>query len=241
MLDLRFVERTGTKQSIQPIDKFPATIGRSRAEKQPPPYHIFTTIEYAAISGVHCSIEFDIKSNTWDVIDGIDGTPSRNGIFFKSRSDNNIEKVDRITLQREGDRVYLLNLQTGEEAYVEVFNPSATSTSRGTQDVDPALVRIEEVDRKIEEKLEESYQRGRVRDARLDNIESAIESAGGILIKLDTNRVAAIRGGRVFLILTILLSPSLFLGSLLFNPDKTIEVLKEIKSLIHHSPTEKRN
>lgn len=240
MLDLRFVERTGTKQSIQPIDKFPATIGRSRTEKQPPPYHVFTSIEYAAISGVHCSIEFDIASNTWQVIDGIDGQPSRNGIFFKSRSGNDLERVDRAKLQYEGDRVYLLSLQTGEEAYVEVFNPTTAPKERGTQDVDPALVKIEEFDRRITEKLEESYQRGRVRDARLDQLESYAESAGGILIKLDTNRIQAIRGGFAFLLLTLILTPSFFLVSLFFNPDKTIETIKEFKSLIQNSP-EKRN
>lgn len=144
MLDLRLVERVNAEESVQSIDKFPATIGKSKNSPLPPPYHMHTRIDNAALSNFHCSIEHSISLNTWTVTDGNPEKTSTNGIWFKPKTATEMERVSSCVMQNNGDRVYLLSTKDNREVFLEVFNPilDPIDPSQSTKSLDPALVEI---------------------------------------------------------------------------------------------------
>lgn len=243
MLDLRFVEKNGGEKSVQEIEKFPCTVGRARIGPVPPPYHYSSLISNGSLSNFHCSIEFDILKHTWDIVDGAGETPSSNGIHYSARADIDMVRVDRATLQFEGERIFFLRTTDGREAYAEVYDPekSGIPIDRETQGIDPTLLKLKEIELKIQEsdqRVEEGAQRGRERDDRIKLLESAAESAGGILIKLDTNKIQMVRGSFIGLIITLILLPIGVIGAVVVNPDKALETMYAIKHLFHPQKSE---
>ncbi len=133
-LDLRFVERSKGQIHETPIEKFPCVIGHSG--------NIAPTLLNGTISNKHCTIRYDLTKRSYSVEDGADGKASSNGIYFGDGGES--QKVDRATLTKLGEKVYVLRLVSGEEGYVELYDSRKEAfCGRSTQDIDPRLVRTE--------------------------------------------------------------------------------------------------
>ena len=128
--DLRLVEKVGDRVVETPIDKFPCVIGHQG--------NIAPQICNGMISKRHCTIAYKIELGCYEITDGADGVASTNHIYFGNGGES--EQVDRATLKTPSDRVYLIRLTTGTEAYLELYNPGCVINDRSTQGLDPALV-----------------------------------------------------------------------------------------------------
>lgn len=236
MLDLRFVEVEGDRKEVQLIQKFPATIGKSRDRRIPPPYHTSTLIETPLVSGFHCTVTFDLVTDVWTVTDGVGGVRSTNGLYGQVGGEF-IGLGAGFVLRDAGDRVYLLNTTDGRQAYLEVFNVSSIDEARSTQGLEPALIKLrEEVDLKISEGVE----RGKVRDQRLDEVSEkiqALEVAGQVLIGIDRNKGAMIRGAFTSAIVSLLCVPMFLLFIAIWNNG---ELAKALLDLLPHGTHEER-
>lgn len=133
-LDLRFVERSKGQTHETSIEKFPCVIGHSG--------NIAPTLLNGTISNKHCTIRYDLATRSYSVEDGADGKPSSNGIYFGDGGES--QKVDRATLTKLGEKVYVLRLLSGEEGYIELYDSKKEAfCGRSTMDIDPRLVRTE--------------------------------------------------------------------------------------------------
>ena len=209
MLDLRFVEKNGDKESIQPIDKFPCTIGKTRKVPQPPPYHLHSLITNGSLSNFHCTIQHNVLTNIWTISDGIPGDPSTNGLWFRPRDASEIDRVETCVLQRLGDRAYLLSTNDGRSAYIEVFDPAKhpIDIAKTTMDLDPALIRVRE---EMHSEFAKLHDAGQKRDAKLEKVSAAIEtaeSAGKLLVGVYNHRKELLIGAIVLAIISSVLGP----------------------------------
>lgn len=227
MLDLRLVEKVNTEGSVQSVDRFPATIGKSKNSPPPPPYHMHTRIDNAALSNFHCSIEHSISQNTWTVTDGNPEKTSTNGIWFKPRTATEMERVSSCVMKSNGDRVYLLSTKDNREVFLEVFNPilDPIDPSQTTKSLDPALVRVRE---EIEIGFKKLCDAGDRRDAKLDKFESALataESGGEFLIQVSRHWKELIIGTMVMAVIIVTFGSFVFTWLYLDRilPEKTIK------------------
>lgn len=170
MLDLRLVERLNIEGSVQPIDKFPATIGKSKTSLPPPPYHVSIIIDNAALSKFHCSIEHSISLNYWTITDGYLGKKSTNGIWFKPQTATEMERVSSCVLQNNGDRVYLLSTKDGREVFLEVFNSTLDhiASDKDTKSLDPSVVKLKEHVQSLDVRAAENK-------AKIETLEDTVE------------------------------------------------------------------
>ncbi|MFA9263061.1 MAG: FHA domain-containing protein, partial [Undibacterium sp.] len=127
-------ERSKGQTHETPIEKFPCVVGHSG--------NIAPILLNGTISNKHCTIRYDLESRSYSVEDGADGKSSSNGIYFDDGEKN--QKVDRATLSKLGQKVYVLCLLSGEEGYIELYDPKKEAfCGRSTMDMDPRLVRTE--------------------------------------------------------------------------------------------------
>lgn len=184
MLELRFVEIVGSKESVQPINKFPVTIGKSMSFPPPPPYHIYARIDNQALSNFHCLIEHEIDSNTWAVTDGTRGKASTNGVWFRPMGASEMERVNYCVMGGLGDQVYLISTKDGRQVYLEVHDPAVQPSldpASDTATLEPEIVKVRE---EIQSGFKQLYAANDRRDVKLENLESALKSAehGGMLL-----------------------------------------------------------
>jgi hypothetical protein len=168
--DLRFVEKVGSKVVDTPIDKFPCVIGHQG--------DIAPQICNGMISKRHCTVVYNIDSSCYDVIDGADGIPSTNHIYFGDGGES--EQVDRATLKNPNERLYLIRLTTGTEAYLELYNPGCLVGDRSTQGLDPALVQTTRT-------AEEAHSIASSNKSHIDQLEGKLGIVLQVLDLLGTN------------------------------------------------------
>lgn len=135
VLELRFVERIGTKVVSTTISEFPAVVG-----------HLGTVqplILNGQISNYHCGIDWNWVRQEYQVQDGMDGRPSTNHIY-SSTDGGELVLCDRAVLKTLKDRLYLLRTIEGKEGYLELFDPKKQTSGddRSTLDLAPELVEL---------------------------------------------------------------------------------------------------
>lgn len=135
VLEIRFVERIGTKVVSTTISEFPAVVGHQGS--------IQPLILNGQISNYHCGIDWNWVRQEYQVQDGMDGRPSTNHIYF-STDGGELVQCDRAVLKTLKDRLYLLRTIEEVEGYLELFDPKKQTggDERSTLDLDPRLVEL---------------------------------------------------------------------------------------------------